>query len=423
MFENSFTSQRNTKIFFYGFIALISLYLLTKGAVIAPDSHGYLAMSSYRSLGYPLFLKAYQFFFQDAYGVLVAVQVGLGVLAIDHFLRTLNRHFFFSSFLYMMIFLFLFSPYFLIHGIGNQILTEALCYPLFFMTLSFLIKFLRSNEIQSLLIAIGFALLLTLTRSQFIFLWPGFFILVTYLFYKNGSLVSFLGRTLILVSVILSGQMMERTYSYILTGSFKVVPFVGYQAVVLPLYLSKEKDADLFESPQEKAFFKDAYENLQEKRAHINYINDMNPLFHYDGLYNTICHQISGRAALKHLTSNPYVRDGQLISISLTLIKNNFSSYLTHYVKTIINSLGGYWSFFVLMVFSFFVFMRNISQLSLAKETFLMLFMFHVGNLMLVAFFEPLISRYTLYTATPLWSFVLILLCSLFVTNKLEKAL
>ena len=95
---------------------------------------------------------------------------------------------------------------------------------------------------------------------------------------------------------------------------------------------------------------------------------------------------------------------------------------MTFYVKTIINSLGGHWSFFVLMVFAFFVFVKNILQPSSSKETFLMFFMFNIGNLMLVALFEPLIARYTLYTATPLWSFMLILLSSLFMTKPLEKA-
>lgn len=422
MFDNSFTSQTHIKLLFYGLIALISLYVLTKGAVIAPDSGGYLAMSSYRSLGYPLFLKAYQFFFQDAYGVLVVIQVGIGVLSIDYFLRTLNRYFYFSCFVHMMIFLFLLAPYFVIHGIGNHILTEALCYPLFFMTLSFLIRFLKNNDLRSLVVAIGFALLLTLTRSQFIFLWPSFFILITYMLYKNGSFSSFLRRLLILASVIFSGQMIERTYSYVLTGSFKIVPFVGYQTVVLPLYLSKESDADLFEKPHERAFFQETYNNLQKRKAHRTHSNDTNPLFHYDGLYNMICHQISGAASLKHLSSNPYIRDGQLISISLTLLKSNFSSYITHYVKSIINNLGGYWSFFTLITFSFLVFVRSFSRPSLVKETFLMLFMLNMGNIMLIALFEPLISRYTLYTATPLWSFILVLLCSLFMTHKLEKA-
>ncbi|NCP61615.1 MAG: hypothetical protein GW748_06525 [Alphaproteobacteria bacterium] len=324
MFENSFTSEKKIKIFFYGFIFLISLYLLRKGAVFAPDSGSYLAMSSFRSLGYPLFLKAYGYFFQDAYGVLVAVQVGTGVLAVDYFLRTLNKHFSFSSFVYMMLFLFLFAPYFVLHHIGNYILTEALCYPFFLIMLSFLVKFLKGNETKFLLTSVVFGLLLTLTRSQFIFLWPGFLILITYMFYKNRSILSFFGRTLILAAIILSGQMIERTYSYILTSSFKTVPFVGYQAIVLPLYLSKERDVTLFESPQEKAFFKAAYEGLQEKKAHINSANDINPLFHYSGFYNIICHRISGKAALQHLDPNPYIRDGQLASVSLTLIKNNF---------------------------------------------------------------------------------------------------
>ncbi len=393
-----------------------------KGVVFAPDSGSYLAMSSFRSLGYPLFLKVYGFFFHESYDVLVAVQVGTGVLAVDYFLRTLNRHFSFSSFVYMMLFLFLFAPYFVLHHIGNYILTEALCYPFFLIMLSFLVKFLRGNETKFLLTAVGFGLLLTLTRSQFIFLWPGFLILITYMFYKNRSIFSLFGRTLILAGIILSGQMIERTYSYLLTGSFKTVPFVGYQAVVLPLYLSKENNADLFKNPQEKAFFKEAYEGLQKKKAHINFANNINPLFHYEGLYNTVCHQISGKAALQHLDPNPYIRDGQLVSISLTLIKSNFSSYMTFYVKAIINSLGGHWSFFVLIAFSFFVFVRNISQPSSAKETFLMFFVFNIGNLMLIALFEPLIARYTLYTATPLWSLMLILLSSLFMTKPLEKA-
>lgn len=422
MFDNSFTSQTHIKLLFYGLISLISLYVLTKGAVIAPDSGGYLAMSSYRSLGYPLFLKAYQFFFQDAYGVLVVIQVGIGVLSIDYFLRTLNRYFYFSCFVHMMIFLFLLAPYFVIHGIGNHILTEALCYPLFFMTLSFLIRFLKNNDLRSLVVAIGFALLLTLTRSQFIFLWPGFFILITYMLYKNGSFSSFLVRLLILASVIFSGQMIERTYSYVLTGSFKIVPFVGYQAVILPLYLSKESDADLFEKPHERAFFQETYSQIQKKNIGYDESIGIRPIFHFEGVYNTICHQTSGQIGGKYLDQNPYTRDKQFLSISLTLIKNNLFSYLKFYTTTIIYGLGGYWSFFSLMVFSFFVFAKNLFRSSLAKETALMLFMFHVGNLMLVSFFEPLLTRYIIYTAIPLWSFILVLLCSLFMTHKLEKA-
>ncbi len=421
MIKTSIFGNRRSTLFFYSTILLISLYLLIQGAALAPDSGGYIHMSPGRSLLYPLFLKINQWIFGDlGYGI-VAIQLILGVFSIDRFVKTLGRFFYVTPFIAGAIFFFCFVPYFIFHGIGNHILTEALCYPFFFLLLSFLLKFLKEKTMTSFVGIISLALLLTLTRSQFLFLWPALLILLFYMLYKHKETQKFFARLIVVIVVIGAGNLAERAYSYALTGSFKMVPFVGYQFIILPLHLSSPSDIDLFTDPQERAFFKDISEQIAKNDLSIGGGDGTRPLFHYEGIYNTLCYANIGPASGRHLSQDSYKQDAQLLSIGLKLARRHIIQYVQFYVRTLIYGFGEYWTSFILMIMTLCVFFKNLYRPTFEKETFLMLVTLHLGNVMLVALFEPLLTRFTIYTAIPLWSFLLILIHNAFFGTKFEK--
>lgn len=392
----------------YGLLGILLLFKMSQGPFLAPDSQGYLSLSPHRSLLYPLFLHGCQFLFGGInYGV-VLMQFALGTWGILHFTTTLRRSFEIAFGVVVSMLILLVLPYFWQH-LGNYVLTEALCYPLFLFLLSYLVAYLKKDQPKDFYKALGIALVLTLTRSQFIFLWPAFVIVAVYQGYHYKKLKIVLSRFCLVLLVAVMAQGIERSYNYALTGTFKGVPFVGRQFVVLPLYLSDPADEVLFDKPEEKEFFQGVSVKMDSENLRSVGWQSRNVVTTFEDVYNLICHQTVG-AFGPLLSSNPFEQDAQLLSMGLTLAKHHWQDYAKFYLSTLRIGFGGYCMTFVFGVLGLLCFFYAVSRRSFIQEVFLLCLMMHLGNTMLVALFEPLLSRYMIYTALPLWSMVMILM-------------
>lgn len=408
----------------FGFI-LFGLFcaLCFKDVALKQDSAGYINNISIRAPLYPIILSAYtKLFGPNNFQILAYLQILAGFLTAfftaSKIINVINLE---SNFVklpkilfYLIVFLLLF-PYYGPSEFGNVILTEALCYPLFLLTFSYLLEGLQNKSTKALLLSIVLSGLLILTRGQFLFLYPAIGIILSYILIFERKAFHTLLLIFCFITTIVGANLFERTYQYIYHGQFKKVPFTGIQLIVAPLYLAKESDADLFNNETEKALFKDIWAVMEEKKINFNSLNE-DSFFHFSTYthfyhsYNRICWESFSPLLSKYGLTNPYQNDIVLTRMGLTLICHNLKAFFILYILNIVFNLGGIYYLLLLgaaTVSALAIFFKTRHPLSMA---YLLITLLSAGNYLLIAVVEPVLRRYSAYTDGLQASILLILI-------------
>jgi hypothetical protein len=217
----------------------------------------------------------------------------------------------------------------------------------------------------------------------------------------------------------------ERSYHYVYHGAFAGTPFTGIEIIVRPIYISTEETANIFKDPKEQEFISEAVKNsISQKYMNRDLAKrELNTPTHSALMKYQIAvsllQQIWDKNSFDKDKGRPtsyfeYMQyiDEKALNISLNIIKHNSLEYIISYTKEVIHGFGGYaylgFIFLLSVIFLWNIVLQNI------RHPLYLLFSFasliHLGNVMMIAIFEPAIMRYTYSTALLLFSMLIVML-------------
>ena len=401
-----------------GSLAVFLFLWYAVGVKLDLDSGSYIDGSILRSPLYPLIIQLFSFI-DSSLNVLILFQLLLGLFAVHTFLHTLRKIFNFGFITSVVVLIFISLPYYFItvkqrFFIGNLILTGSICYPLFLLASASIFNAVIQQKLRFYLHFILLTALLILTRRQFLFLYP-FFILVWLALFFQKEKIEFSRLILLAVFIfsIIATNMIEKTYQYIKHDKFTTVPFTGRQLLVMPMFVAKESDKNLFARENQRDIFMHIYDEMASEGIAFYHKGSpsINAYIAYERHYNDISHYIIPRSAQKVMGAqyDEYKMDACTVQMSLVLIRHNFKDFLKLYLKNIeMNSGKKPFVLFLFLVFTLTL-INYIKHRSKASLILLFALILQLGNYMLIALVEPIIWRYTIYTNQVL--FALLALC------------
>ncbi|MEY3183279.1 MAG: hypothetical protein RLZ35_1264 [Pseudomonadota bacterium] len=398
------------KVLFYGLLFALFLVLYKQGPSLQPDSEGYLAYSAIRSMGYPLFLKAYQAVFGQFFDPLIVLQLSMGFVAslwlsqriCDWFSVTSRTIFALLTVVFLM-------PYIGYTHIGNAILSEALCYPLFLAWVGTFGESIFHHKSRSVAWSFLWMTLLVLTRRQFLFLYPVVGILLVYWLLKRYQIKKTFTLLGVLLMAIVGTNGIERVYQYVQDGHFETVPFTGISAVNLPLFVSTPESIQYLTDPRQRALFKAVYPKMLKLGLVYNptVISDhtfdiyIPQLTRFKSSYDLIQWNLVMPALQELGFKNDYENEIWLMDMAKTLMWHQWRPCLELYLKNIISNMGGYYYVFLLMGFLCLLGCRLLQssvQSTRQQQVLFFLMLAHFANYTSIALVQIAMKRYTLYT-------------------------
>lgn len=385
--------------------AALFILLLRIGPLVHKDTHSYLNNAPIYSPVYPYFLQIYDRIFGDRFlEIVVFSQLLLGFGACLWLAHSLRRLFSLPNFTTGLLAFILLLPYLLTTNFGNTIFTEGLAYPMFLLAMKFFLTGMRVRRTSQLVKFLLMSVLLVLTRRQFYILYPLFAIALIYIFVFSPAFFRKFTLLFLFVFIVAATQLAEMSIQYFRDGHFAKIPFTGFHLVSAPLFLSKQGDAKYLATEEQRILFTETHERLAKKGllvesppttcSHVR----MLLIDHFRGSYNAICWGTLLRVLHERGVTDWYKIDELTRGLSLSLIRNNLRSYLNLIRLNIIDGAGGGLNTVFLLVFTLLAWGYHFLKrdgLSLAAAFVSTL---HIGNLVLIALAEPVLTRYTSYT-------------------------
>ncbi|NOU18341.1 MAG: hypothetical protein HOO91_12365 [Bacteroidales bacterium] len=409
--------------------SILCFVIFRRGLILAPDSDGYINPTIIRSPVYPLIIQFCKLLVGIYYDkLLLLLQIVIGLIGVGVFSKLLFKQFSLNKWLVLVISFMLFSPYIFSIQVGNMLLTESLAYPLFLITIKYILEGMSGSNHRKFILSFFFLTLLILTRSQFLFLYPLIAIIFFYLFiFTTTNKLKLLKLSIIFIGMVISCFLLEMTYHYVVSGKFIRTPFTGIQLATNAIYVSSSKDSTIFYDKAERQTFVKIVKEAENKQLTLStFSSKENTSFihHYGVAYNEICwrtiYPILQKQIMSKNISDMYMEiDKITISISKKLMLYNWKPFLTLYFKNMYNGMGGFigftWTLLSLLCLLalFFIGKRSIEIIILAT-----LFISHLLNLSLVSLVEPIIIRYSFYTEILLLVVLTSILLSIFQQKK-----
>jgi hypothetical protein len=395
-------------------LAFLSLWFVV-GVRLDADSGSYIDGSILRSPLYPMVIEIFGSI-DSSLNLLILFQLLLGLFAVHALLQALRRIFDLGFVTSAVVLIFIALPYYFItvkqrFFIGNFILTESICYPMFLLAASAIIHAVNRQKLRFYLYFILLTALLILTRRQFLFLYP-FFVLVWLTLFLQKERTEFSRLLLLAVFIfsIIATNMIERTYHYLRHDRFSTVPFTGRQLLVMPMFVAGEGDRNLFAEEEQREIFDRIYDEMADEG--IASIHKDSPTISaynaYERYYNHISHDVIPKSAQTVMGDqyDEYQMNAHTVRMSLVLIEHHFKEYLKLYFKNIEMNAGKK-PFVLFLILVFTLTLINYIQ-HRPRVSLILLFMLvlQLGNYMLIALVEPIIWRYTVYTNQVLFTFL-----------------
>lgn len=389
--------KNNRFLTLFGFIVFVVMFL--QGAWLQPDSPGYISGDVSRSFLYPLFLRFFSFFSPGNYTLVIFIQFFIGLSTVFYTLSKLTNWFALNVACRYGIFVILLLPYIGHTKIGNTILTEPLCYPLFMIF--FVSLFESFYEKKSLVIPLVCSILLTCTRKQFYFIFAAFYFLILLDFLRLKKLDIL--KVILPVIAFLFCTFIEYVNVYRLSGRFSPIPS-AVQFISTPLFIAKPENLAYLKDAQQKIFLESALQEREKYQVgiHDKYTSEdfMFPVYMKFEVVHDFFRFKALPIALSKVNILDHEKDDFVKKLSFELIKLNFESYLRVYRASFVHGLGGYYPFAILCVFfvlGTYLTIRffNPFGIFLSIASFLQIVDYGV-----VALIQPILRRYVFYTDT-----------------------
>ncbi len=393
------------------FLCIILLFISSE-PILYPDSQRYLTGALDDPPLYSMIIEIKKATFGNLNAVIIfqTLSVGFGIIYLT---RTISIHLNINLLTKTIVSLFLFLP---IIKFYDYLLTEPIGYALSLLFISFVIKLIYKFNYSNLVWSTFFAIMLLLTRNQFIFLYPTILLLYLGLFYIYNSrkvflilLASFLSifiihnSLLFLNTYIKQGNFNNESLSYVKKGPY-------FYAYFDAIYISSAEDIKLFKSENIKKALTKIFDSLEDKKLLFK---------HYDGRGHYKPDTIRKYDTKILLDLADQEKRGFIDlrkEITLTLIKQNFKKYIKHIFKKVYDST---WLFIIV---PFFIFISSSISFLIYKSPFSLLVLFisafTIANHILVYIFGDIQPRYLIYT-----DFVFLIFIFIVSTVLLEKKL
>ncbi|TYB76859.1 hypothetical protein [Bizionia myxarmorum] len=388
--------------------SLVLVYCIFQGAIYSPDSPSYINANSYRSAGYPIFVRAIKLIFQNYFDFfLVLIQAFLGLFAVYILVLKVER-LLKLNFLLKLIFIgLLIFPFFAPLEVANNVTSEGLSYPMYLFFLAFSIDFLLNETRKSFLFLLASYTLLVLTRGQFLML--PIVIAIVYVFKYKATIFKriFLTRLLVFLLAPLALVLLDKTYQQLKDGLFISTPFTYINASASALYVSEADDVYSFDNEDYQNIYKDCHTFLEEnnwlmsskeRASYGDYYKD----FHLN--LGKICNLTLHQRGTEYYVNKGYPIEEASYQIEMAakgmypvLVKNNFNKWIHLNYSNFIHGFKSQFLFFLILAIMIFAAFKSIFNAH--KYIYILLFLsaLIISNGMAVALASHSIMRYLFY--------------------------
>lgn len=418
MISKKIFSLINLENLIYFLISLFTLvFVLSQGAIYFPDSLGYLKMELFRSCGYPFFIAINQFLFGEIFiSTLIFFQFLATLLASLFLARSIRESVKLNKWLAIILFVGLLLPIFSGIKSANLILSEAIAYPLYLFIIGNVVLGINLKQNKNFYFSFILTFILILVRGQFLFLIP---ILLFAVFLTYDKFILNKKNLFLIISIIAIPFLAVSTdviFHKLRHNQAVTTPWTGIQIVTIPFFVSDKDDYLIFENKDQQEYFKFIYNKLEQKKLLLNQIpknRDKIDFFfkNYCNISNFTINDDGVKFFNEKLSDEEKIvrNDKMTSSITIKLIKNNFSKWITIYKNNIIVGFGEVKDLFLILILLLLSFLFLFHRKQFALKFIIFLSFLTIGNIFLVAIAEAVIKRYTFYNNWIVIAIVLVL--------------
>lgn len=264
-------TKANGIILIYAITVLV--VRLQTGVITAPDTQGYIDKEIIRPPGYPLIIDIFKYLFgSHEYFALVCFQIIFVLISVFYISHVLRKMFSLHPITLTLLYVFLSLPLLSISvavgvhgGIGNRILTESISDGFFLFTVSFLVKTLF-HEKRNFLIFILFIALLSLIRTQMIFMYLIAMALLLYLYLKIGNFRLIMRFFTAMLAIFLIAEASERFYHKSVNNYFGKLSLNVSHMLVGVVFISDQHALKYISNENDRKVLKQAYDYLENRK-------------------------------------------------------------------------------------------------------------------------------------------------------------
>ena len=404
---------------------LVLISALLRPVHIFPDSEGYINAAIYRTPVYPIFLKILNLLFGSFKDVaMIATQTLMGIGAALFVITKLKKWTSLSVHWLVILFGMVLYPYVAERGIGNNILTEAVSYPLYLIITTYFFNAFLNNVSRPLTKAFIVLFVLLLTRTQFIFLVPIGILICLYIYFRNKTSKKPLILALAFLILPFFTNLVDKTYHHLQHNHFVSTPWTGIHLFTPAIFTAQENDNLLYEDPLEKRYFEEMFTILKKEGLNVNHkINPNEPDIdiyeqHYSKIANaTLFYKGLEVASDGELTDENFILVDQLTtSMTATLTWDNKVDWLKLYIMNFINGFGSISMFFLFVIFLITSITDFIRKPTVLNKTVLFFTICTMANMAVVSIAMHTIQRFTFYNDWVL--FLIVFLAIGMITTK-----
>ncbi len=401
---------------------VIGIFVISRGAIYFPDSYTFLNMALNHSPIYCVFLKIITSVFGDYFELpLIIIQYVIIAFGINYFIKTLKCIFNIHSIGFIIIQLICLAPCVYVHNLGSAILSEALTYPIFLALFALTLKLFIEENLKYLYKICVLLFVLILTRGQFFALIPVLVLIVGYIIFRAKSFTKHFYFLVILISLPFLTSLSERIYNKMVFGYFVNNAMNYVHLISSPFYLSNENNVNLFANEDERAYFELIYNSLKEAELTRNQNLKTDDYMFYHNNFSKICNR-----RILDLGLNFYKAKGlnfieQNLALNklcskmvFPLIKENFKSWITLFIKNIKNSFGSSKQMLFFLVLLFYGLINLIKTNKNIYKFIVIATLLMYANNTLIALVVHSIKRYTFYFDWVVFATFIILLNEIF---------
>ena len=455
------------KNFTKSFYFLIFFLFFFQNEILVQDSNSYIENIYKRPFFYPFLINIFQLISDNFFLKLLSIfQLILGYLSISYFSFFFIKKFKIKNIFNQIILIFSIAyPYLGVSmKLGLTIFSESIGYPLILLFSVFFIKnYFYFKEVKRIKYFIYLMILFTLmilNKKTFLIVLPLLILAELNKLILEKKIKNFLLNIVLILSFLITANIIERTNSYFKSGVFKPISVGGSSLVTAPFYLATDEDLEKIKGTENKKIIEFALKDFKENNIERNIITKTNnnildfaknnrKLFsHYysqfvymqDLFENKVAkYEFFGLEKRSELLARE-LSSKHCTEIAIQLIKLRPLENFIFYTTNVIYGMGGYFisrddlrGFYANVGFSgFFILILQIlisaiclvslstsdnKQLKNISYITLFFVILNLINCMATAMFQPVYDRFTFYTFQMVF-FSITLICILFFENK-----
>tara|TARA_B110000046_G_C12997936_1_gene400885 strand:- start:342 stop:1550 length:1209 start_codon:yes stop_codon:yes gene_type:complete len=399
------TKIKNNLVEILILISTLLLLFYSSDVIMYSDSARYLNGSSNNTPLYATLVLIIQSIFETYNSIVVFQTLFLG-LGIIFFTNTLAIYFHLDILKKLIVSIFLFLP---VLKFYNNLLTEPICYALSLFFVSFIVKLIFKFDIRNLIWSAIFVILLLLSRTQFLFLYPLILLIYLGIFIINTSKKNFILLTICFMSIFVIQSSLITLNKNFHKGNYQSKNLLDSQRGIFhfifidAMYISSSKDIELFENKELKKTFTEIFTKMDDRNASIKNYDGRG---HF-GLSFGIIRDIANK---ENFISIPDKKE-----ISIKIISMNFGKYVKLIFKKFYDST---WLFILVPFFMFLAasieFYKHKSKVSLV---IIFSSSFALANHSVIYLFGRVQPRYLIYSDFILLIFIFMIF-SIFLQKK-----